>query len=100
MKKFAVIAGCFLFFACEGERIGEGYVRDAITNQPIDSVAYRDANDGTLFYTDSTGYYYITGPFGGCTFGGCPDYTVEFSKSGYQTRSVGNPDGSIHLELE
>lgn len=100
MKKYAIIAGCFLFFACEGERIGKGYIRDAQTNQPIDSAAYRDTNGGSFFYTDSTGYYYITGPFGGCTFGGCPDYTVEFSKPGYQTRTVGNPDGNIHLETE
>ena len=84
---------------CEGERVGEGYIYESGTNIPLDSVMYRQVNDDRLQYTDSIGHYYITGPFGGC-LSECPDYSAEFSKPGYRTRIVGNPDGDIFLIRE
>lgn len=89
-----------LLVGCEGERIGEGIVYDAQTNQPLDSVVYKRVDSDYIFYTDSTGHYLITGPFGSCQFGGCPDYTASFTKPGYKTKNLGNPDGNIYLEAE
>jgi hypothetical protein len=100
MKAFPIIFICFLSFACEGDRIGKGIIYDAQTHQPLDSVAYKEVGDDMVFYTDSTGRYLITGPFGSCQFGGCPDFTAEFAKTGYETKSVGNPDGDIFMEAE
>lgn len=92
--KIILIILCFsvgLFCSCEYNQIVSVSVRDAITNQPLDSVFVEfkaGKNDdftksSTRGYTDSTGYY--VGEFMiGCSFG-CYDYFFECSKPGYET---------------
>ena len=88
-----------LILGCEGSRIGKGIICDIQTQIPLDSVKFKDINETIISYSDSTGSYTIEGPFGGC-ISECPDYKVEFSKEGYKTKIVENPDGYIFLEIE
>jgi hypothetical protein len=88
-----------LILSCEGSRLGRGVVFDNQTQTPLDSVMYKDINESFVFYSDSLGNYTIEGPFGGCV-SECPDYKVAFSKDGYKTKIVENPNGNIFLELE
>ena len=68
MKKivFFIVLLCMAVTSCEGERVGKGYIFESGTNIALDSVMYKEINNEYVQYTDSTGYYYITGPFGGC----------------------------------
>ena len=84
--------------SCEGMRFADGYVYDKTTNDPIDSVLCVVLENGSEVYTDSTGHYYIDGPFGGC-LSECKDMTVEYSKLGFQTQTILNPERDyIYLE--
>jgi hypothetical protein len=99
MKRALLIGLIFTLIACEGSRMGDGIVYDELTNEPIDSVAYKRLGDNRVFYTDSTGQYFINGEFGGC-LPDCPDFSAEFVKPGYKTKRIDNPDGDIYLEIE
>ena len=92
--KIVLIILCFsvgLLYSCESNQNVSLTVRDAITNQPLDSVLVEfkaGKNDdftksGISGFTDSTGTY--VGSFMiGCSFG-CYDYFFECSKPGYET---------------
>jgi hypothetical protein len=96
----AVYIFCILIaVACEGNKYGSGIVYDQQANIPLDSVKYETLHDNEIKYTDSLGKYDASGPFGGC-LSDCPDYKVEFSKSGYKTKRVVNADKDIFLEQE
>lgn len=100
MKKIAfLILFCLTIASCEGSRVGKGYIYEKETKVVLDSVMYRELKYNFIQYTDSTGYYYIEGPFGGC-LSDCPDFDAEFSKSGYKSIRITNPDGDIYLEKE
>ena len=88
-----------LILSCEGSRLGKGIVYDNQKQIPLDSVMHKDVNESFILYTDSSGLYSIEGPFGGC-ISECPDYKVEFSKTGYKSNTIENPNGNIFLELE
>ena len=94
-----LILGFLVLIGCEGERCGQGIVYDSKTKVPLDSVLCT-SNGSDKIYTDSIDKYYLCGPFGGC-IGGCPDVEIEFSKSGYKSQKVTNPNKSdIFLEKE
>ena len=101
MKKALLVILILAIIGCEGTLIGKGVVYDELTNAPLDSVVYKRVSDGDerVFLTDSTGRYYINGPFGGC-MPDCPDFSAEFAKPGYKTKRIDNPDGDIYMELE
>jgi hypothetical protein len=86
-----------LFVSCEGIVDGEGYVYDANTKQPLDSVfakSYSRHGKSKQFQmemvTDSTGHFFGTTGLVGCS-GECPDLVVELIKSGYATKQIVNP---------
>lgn len=89
----------FLLTSCEGEKGGDGIVYDKNTGLPLDSVSYKCIETGKLKYTDSLGNWEMYGPFGSCV-SDCPDFNVEFSKSGYETQTIQNPDNNIYLASE
>ena len=89
---FAVFSICL---ACEGNRVGEGFVVNQKTFQPIDSVCIEVLSGDDKIYSDSTGYYYVSNPFGKC-IPNCTDIRIKYSKSGYQTFVRNNPvDGEV-----
>lgn len=99
IRNIALIVAFILFVSCEGSRVGHGIAFDKSTNKPLDSVSYYTYNASPIQYTDSLGNYYIEGPSGGC-YSQCPDFKAEFSKTGYKTLTIKNPNGDIYLELE
>ncbi|RYM33788.1 hypothetical protein ERX46_07410 [Brumimicrobium glaciale] len=91
----------FLFISCECSRSANGKVLDEETLLPIDSVLVKAL---TVLYgevlSDSTGNYFLGSEMTGAV-GGCPDLEVSYSKKGYQSRIVVNPDKSvIYLKKE
>ncbi len=77
--------------SCEGNRIAHGYIVDQQTFLPIDSV-YVEVLTGTdTIYSDSTGHYYVSNPFGKC-IPDCTDIRIKYSKSRYQTFVKENPE--------
>jgi len=100
LKCLILILGLtFLLTSCEGYRCADGTIYDSVTKEPIDSVQCTLTN-GFVQYSDSLGKYSICNPFGGCV-PDCPDIIVEFSKIGYQTKIVTNPNKSdIFLDKE
>jgi hypothetical protein len=90
----------FLLISCDGNRSGSGIIRDKVTSQPIDKVKYFSLHDDqSVSFTDVKGEYYVYGPIGGCT-PNCIDFDAEYSKAGYKTLIIRNPDGDIFLEKE
>ena len=100
MKKYYLIVGFFLLLiSCEGEKGGDGIVYDKATGLAIDSVKYKCIETEEIKFTDSLGNWEMYGPFGGC-ISDCPDFRVEFSKTGYKMQTLQNPDNDIYLEME
>lgn len=96
-----IILTCIVLSAicvsCEGMRAADGRVIDITTKDPIDSVLCTVVETGEFIYTDSNGEYELHGPFGGCVTK-CPDMTVTYEKSGYQSITILNPqDNTIEL---
>jgi len=105
MKKIVLsfIATLFLFwiYGCEGELCAEGTICDSETNQPVDSVRCEVLAGKIVQFSDETGNYFICIQIGGFA----PDkidIEVSFSKTGYKTKTVTNPEtGSIiYLDRE
>lgn len=98
---FVIVATSLLSIGCEGEKCADGIVYDAQTGVVLDSVLYkRLGKDSYEIYTDSTGTYEMCGKFGACN-PECPDFTIEFSKSGYVSQRHRNPGSKdIYLERE
>lgn len=88
-----------LLVSCEGENGGDGIVFDKETGVVLDSVMYKCIETEKIKYTDSLGNWEMYGPFGGC-MPDCLDFHVEFSKAGYKTITIKNPDDDIYLEVE
>jgi len=89
-----------LITSCECRRNAKGIIMDEATQLPIDSVRV-EALTITLYdvYSDSSGNYSIGTSMTG-SVGGCPDYNVSFSKEGYQTQVLVNPNGNVYLKME
>ena len=95
-----VIVNLFFLSSCEGYRCGSGTIYDSETKVPIDSVMCALTNGCDMQFSDSLGRYNVCDCFTGCV-PDCPDITVEFSKTGYKTKSVKNPNKSdIFLDRE
>ena len=84
--------------SCEGSRSSNGIVYDAQTGEPLDSVKVNVLSAEKIYYTDSTGAFEVRNNLGPCTFG-CEDIVIQYSKEGYQTRTLVNEDsdGDIYL---
>lgn len=91
LKLFFPIAIFIIYCSCEGNREANGYVKDKITDKPIDSVFVNVLSGTDKTYTDTDGYYFVSNQFGGCV-PECKDIDIEFSKEGYQTLKRTNPD--------
>jgi hypothetical protein len=97
--KLLIFGLLFILSSCEGENGGDGFVFDQNTGIALDSVMYKCIETEKIKYTDSLGSWEMYGPFGGC-MPDCPDFHVEFSKEGYETITIKNPDNDIYLEQE
>jgi hypothetical protein len=91
IKLFFPIATLIICCSCEGYKMANGFVKDQITNKPIDSVFVDVLSGSDEAYTDSLGYYTVGNEFGGCV-PECKDIEIEYSKKGYQTLKRTNPD--------
>lgn len=77
---------------CEGYRCAEGEIRDMDTHEFIEDVKCTVITRGNfVVYSDSLGRFDVCNVFSGCV-PDCPDITVEFSKLGYKTKRVTNPE--------
>ncbi|MFD2908673.1 hypothetical protein ACFSX9_07975 [Flavobacterium ardleyense] len=97
--KFIYYILVLALLSCEGEKGGDGIVFEKKTAIVLDSVMYKCIETGEIKYTDSLGSWEMYGLFGGCV-SECPDFRVEFSKTGYVTKKITNPDGNIYLDKE
>lgn len=59
----------------------KGTVTDAVTTQPIEGVSVKIASEDIEVFTDADGKYHISQLAAGT-------YSVEFSKAGYQTKTI------------
>lgn len=84
---------------CEGYRCGNGIIKDALTGQAIDSVLVNAISAKKTMYSDSSGRFRICNHLGGCITK-CKDIMIEFSKDGYKTITLQNPDDSVEVLLE
>jgi hypothetical protein len=86
--------------SCEGMKCATGFVYDAESNEPLDSVFCSALTGTDKQFSDSSGHYSVCNNFGGCV-PHCPDIVVEYSKTGYKTKNITNPNkDNIYLEKE
>ena len=103
MKYYLLLLPLILLLTtCEGYTEANGIVVDDDTNQPLDSVlvgswAYKinDHNFESEILTDSTGKWWATTGLVGCGCNKCADLVVQFSRQGYETLILENPQDSI-----
>lgn len=89
-----------LVVSCEGYRSAHGTVRDKDTKQLLDSVVCFCVSSDMQVITDTTGYFSVHNPMGGC-MPDCRDIIVRFSKNNYKTLQLVNPtDTIIYLEKQ
>ncbi len=94
------LIGTLWLFGCEGYRCAEGTVYESGTDIPIDSVLCKVLTGTEELYTDSLGRYEVCNVFSGCV-PDCPEIEVEYSKPGYLTLILTNPNrDDIFLEKE
>jgi len=93
-----LISYYILFIGCEGYSCAEGVILDVTDKKLLDSVLCKVITGSEQLYTDSSGTYAVCNNFGGC-IPDCLDIVVEFSKTGYKTIRLENPEkDSIYLE--
>ncbi len=90
----ATIIAAFALAGCEGYRCGTGRVVDRLTNQPLDSVYCEVLTGVATKYTDTSGKFDLCNRISGCV-PRCKDITIRFSKPGYKTVSVENPEQAV-----
>lgn len=94
VKTLLTSLGLFLITSCECSRSAKGVIIDETTQLPMDSVRVEGLTISLYhIYSDSVGKYFISTKMTGAV-GGCPDYKVSYSKEGYQTQVVVNPEKS------
>ena len=86
-----LFVGLGIFLSCEGNRISDGFIVDQQTFQPVDSVFVEVLTGTDTVYSDSTGHYFVSNPFGKC-IPECTDIRIKYSKPGYQTFVKENPE--------
>ena len=84
---------------CEGFKCANGFVYDSVTKEPIDSVLCHANSGYNTIYTDSLGAFDVCNRMGSCNFG-CKDISVTFSKKGYKTKVIENPNNEIKEYLD
>lgn len=86
--------------SCEGYRCADGIVKDKLTNLPLDSVLINVTSSGErVVYTDTTGTFDVCNRMGGCV-PECKRIVVTFSKDGYKTVTLTNPERQTIVQLE
>ncbi len=98
---FILISMGMVLSSCEGSRCASGIIYGTDTNQPLNSVYCEVLTGSDQIYTDSSGSFSVCNNFGGCV-PKCPDIEVQFSKKGYKTKTLTNPefDSEVYLEKE
>ena len=92
---FPILFLCLV--SCEGYRCAVGTIYDKYIQIPIENVKYRILESEQEYYSDSVGRYSICGKFGPVI--PKPDIGIEFSKDGYSTIVIKNPNNAnIYLE--
>jgi len=92
------LIGMFIV-SCEGYSCAKGFVYDSSTKVPIDSVLCEAITGRAKAYTDSLGAYEVCNIMGGCV-NGCKDITVRYSKKGYKTKEVTEPENASKIYLD
>lgn len=88
------------FESCEGFRCTENVVQDKATNLPIDSVLVEVISaDSKIVYTDIAGKFDVCNRMGGC-IDKCKDIVLRFSKAGYKTITITNPQKDELIFME
>ena len=94
---------CFLlstfFTGCEGYRCGTGQVVDKTTNKALDSVFCENLTGPQKIYTDRSGTFDLCNRISGCV-PNCKDIRIRFSKNGYKTVTIENPEENVVVYLE
>ena len=90
-----IISLCLM--SCEGARCAVGTVYDKFTRAPIENVKYRVLETGQENYSDSLGKYSACGKFG-ALIPKKPNINIEFSKEGYNTVIITNPNNIVYLD--
>lgn len=88
-----------LLNSCEGYRCANGTVTDAATNLPLEGVKCAVTTGKQVYYTDTSGKFDVCNQMSGC-LPDCKDITVEFSKKGYESYVVDNPDEELVIPLQ
>jgi hypothetical protein len=83
-----------ILMACEGMKNANGVVLEYPSKIPIEGVLCTVIETGEVTFTDTKGNYVAEGPFGSCMFN-CKDMTIQFSKNGYSTIRILNPENPI-----
>ncbi len=94
-KTACMALAAFSLLSCECRRSANGQILDESTLLPLDSVNVKGLS--VLFnedVSDSAGNYILGSTMTG-TVGGCPDLKVTYSKEGYETLTMTNPDDEI-----
>lgn len=100
IQTFLIISGFVLITGCEGYTCATGVIYDSDTKAPLDSVLCKVLTGSDAQYSDSIGQYEVCNNFGGCV-PKCPEIVVEYSKIGYLTKTLTNPNKEkIYLEKE
>ncbi len=96
-----VLLPTLFLLGCEGYRCAKGIVKDKSTNLKLDSVLCYVTTSREVFYTDTSGAFNVCNRMGGCVGSkGCPDIIVEFSKPGYKSLLLKNPEDDMVVYLE
>jgi hypothetical protein len=95
---FFLIGLLIINSGCEGNTCANGIICDLVTKEPLDSVACSVKNGSTIKYSDKYGEYEVCNKFGGCV-PKCKEIVVEFTKKGFKTKKLTNPNSdTIYLE--
>ena len=93
LKVIGLFVMSIFIMSCEGYRCGDGKVYDADTLEPLDSVFCEVLTGSETQYTDSTGHFDVCNNLGGCV-PDCSDIKIRFTKSGYKSKEIKNPENT------
>lgn len=96
---FGLLTIAVIVNSCEGFRCADGVVKDADTNLPLEGVKCEVTTGKQVYYTDSSGKFEVCNQMSGC-LPGCKDITVQFSKEGYESYIVDNPNKELVIPLQ
>ena len=97
---FTLLFGSFLQISCEGAKCTDGTVLDAVTGKSLDNVSVMVLSGKKIMYTDSSGKFSVCNKVSSCMSGKCKQIVVQFSKNGYRSVTLDNPEKGILVRLE